>query len=127
MSLNRLHPGYRALIYVVLGLLFASGVLWQTGWQRGLLMKVHGGTAMATLVLLGAVLAQHVPKGWTAGTNRFSGLAVLGAALWLFVTGYALYYSGSDSLRYWASETHFWIGVAVAVVFGLHLRRSAPS
>ena len=127
MSLNRLHPGYRALIYAVLGLLFLSGLLWQSGWQRGLLMNVHGGAAMATLVLLGAVLAQHVPKGWTAGTNRFSGLAVLGAALWLLVTGYALYYSGSDALHYWASETHFWIGVCAALVFGLHLRRSASS
>ena len=127
MSLNRLHPGYRALIYAVLGLLFLSGLLWPSGWQRGLLMKVHGGAAMATLVLLGAVLAHHVPKGWAAGANRFSGLAVLGAALWLLVTGYALYYSGSESLRYWASETHFWIGVGVALVFGLHLRRSASS
>lgn len=127
MSLNRLHPGYRATIYTVLGLVFLSGLLWETGWERGLLMKVHGAAAMATLVLLGALLARHVPTGWSAGTNRISGVAVLVACGWLLVTGYALYYSGSDSLRYWAGETHFWVGVGVAAVFGLHVRRSAPA
>jgi hypothetical protein len=127
VSLNRLHLGYRALIYAVLGLLFLSGLLWETGWERSLLMKLHGAAAMATLVLLGALLARHVPTGWSAGTNRISGAAVLTAAAWLLITGYALYYSGSDALRYWAGATHFWVGAGVAAVFGLHLRRSARS
>jgi len=127
MSLNRLHPRYRALIYAALGLLFLSGLLWQTGWERSLLMKIHGAAAMATLVLLGTLLARHVPAGWSAGTNRISGVAVLVASAWLSITGYALYYSGSDALRYWAGETHFWIGIGGAALFGLHLRRSAPA
>jgi len=127
VSLNRLPPGYRRFIYATLGLLFLSGLMWQTGWQRSLLMKVHGAAAMATLVLLGALLARHVPTGWSAGTNRISGVAVLVAAAWLLVTGYALYYSGSDLLRYWAAETHFWVGLGVAALFCLHLRRSVPA
>jgi hypothetical protein len=127
MSLNRLHPRYRALIYAALGLLFLSGLLWKTGLERSLLMKIHGAAAMATLVLLGALVARHVPLGWSAGTNRISGVAVLAASAWLLITGYALYYSGSDSLRYWAGETHFWVGVGVAAVFCLHLRRSVPA
>ncbi len=127
MSLNRLHPRYRALIYAALGLLFLSGLLWQTGWERSLLMKIHGAAAMATLVLLGTLLARHVPAGWSAGTNRVSGVAVLTASAWLSITGYALYYSGSDLLRYWAGETHFWIGVGVAAVLCLHLGRSVPA
>jgi hypothetical protein len=127
MSLNRLHPRYRALIYAALGLLFLSGLLWKTGLERSLLMKIHGAAAMATLVLLGTLVARHVPLGWSAGTNRISGVAVLAASAWLLITGYALYYSGSDSLRYWAGETHFWVGVGVAAVFCLHLRRSVPA
>jgi hypothetical protein len=127
MSLNRLHPRYRALIYAALGLLFLSGLLWKTGLERSLLMKIHGAAAMATLVLLGALVARHVPLGWSAGTNRISGVAVLAASAWLLITGYALYYSGSDSLRYWAGETHFWVGVGVAAVFCLHLGRSVPA
>ena len=126
MSLNRLHPGYRGLIYALLCLVFVSGLLWQTGWERSLLMKIHGAAAMATLLLLGALLARHVAPGWTARTNRISGLAVLTSALWLVITGYALYYSGSDWLRYWAGETHFWVGVGAAAMFGVHLRRPAP-
>ena len=119
---NRQHPVVRALIFSVMLALVASGVLWKLDLERALLMQIHGAAAMAGLVLLGGLLARHVPCGWKARANRSSGTAVLAASLWLVVSGYALYYSGSEALRAFASATHFWIGVAFAVVFGVHLR-----
>lgn len=119
---NRLHPALRALIYVVLLVLVATGVLWELDLERALLMKIHGAAAMASLILLGGLLARHVPAGWTARANRTSGAALLAASLWLITSGYALYYSGSDVLRSFASQTHFWVGVAFVVAFGLHKR-----
>jgi MFS family permease len=117
---NRQPPVMRALIYAALLALLATGVLWQLDLQRALLMKIHGAAAMAGMVLLGALLARHVPCGWKKRANRISGAALLMASLWLVVSGYALYYAGSESLRAVASQTHFWIGVALAVVFALH-------
>jgi hypothetical protein len=120
MSVNKLHPAYRVLLYVVLLALFLSGVLWEADVARPLLIEIHGAAAMATLVLLGTLLARHVPAGWGAGGNRTSGLALLAAALWLVVTGYALYYAGGDLLRDFAAQTHFWVGLGVAVAFVVH-------
>jgi len=122
---NRQHPVVRALIYSVMLALVATGVLWKLDLKRALLMQIHGAAAMASMVLFGALLARHVPAGWTARANRTSGTALLAASLWLVVSGYALYYSGSEALRAFASATHFWIGVAFAMVFGVHLRSTA--
>jgi peptidoglycan/LPS O-acetylase OafA/YrhL len=117
---NRQHPVMRALIYAVLFALLATGLVWKLDVERALLMKIHGAAAMASMLLFGALLAQHVPRGWKARANRNSGATLLAGALWLVVSGYALYYSGSEPLRAFASQTHFWIGVAFAVVLGLH-------
>lgn len=119
---NRQHPVVRALIYAVTLALVATGLLWQLDLERALLMKIHGAAAMASMVLFGALLARHVPCGWKQRANRSSGATLLAAALSLLVSGYALYYAGSESLRGFASQAHFWIGVAFAVVLGFHLR-----
>ena len=117
---NRQHPVMRALIYAVLFALLATGLVWKLDVERAPLMKIHGAAAMASMLLVGALLARHVPCGWKARANRSSGATLLAGALWLVVSGYALYYSGSEPLRAFASQTHFWIGVAFAVVLGLH-------
>ena len=90
-----------------------------------LVMKVHGAAAMLTLVLLGALLAQHVPAGWTANKNRKSGAILLGAMAWLALTGYLLYYAGGESLRWYAAQSHLWVGIAACAIVALHIRRSA--
>jgi hypothetical protein len=122
---NRQHPVVRALLYTALVALVATGLLWKLDVDRALLMKIHGAAAMASMVLLGALLVRHVPCGWSVRANRRSGVALLATSLWLAVSGYALYYAGSEGLRAFASQTHFWIGVALAVAFGFHLRSTA--
>jgi hypothetical protein len=125
---NRLHPAQRALVYVALLALVATGLLWEADVARALLMKIHGAAAMATLVLFGVLIARHVPTGWSAArANRLSGALLLATSLWLTLTGYLLYYSGSDSLRDYASQTHFWVGVAFTAVFALHQVRVAAT
>jgi len=124
---NRVDPWHRALLYGACAVLFATGVAWEiadAGELRSWLMRLHGAAAMATLVALGALLAAHVPTGWTSGLNRTTGLALLGSSAWLAVTGLLLYYAGSESLRTFASQAHFWIGIAVAAAFVLHTRRT---
>src|SRR5690348_11261041 len=69
---NRQHPLMRALIYVALLALLATGLLWKLDMDRALLMKIHGAAAMAGMVLLGALLARHVPCGWKKRASRRS-------------------------------------------------------
>lgn len=126
--MNRLPSVQRILLYAALILLLATGVAWEVlspGPLASLLMKVHGGAAMLALVLLGTLIAHHIPAGWTSLKNRWSGVLLLAVLGWLVASGYLLYYSGSDALRSFASQSHLWVGVAAAVVVALHLRRSA--
>ena len=124
---NRLHPAQRALVYAALLALVVTGCLWEADVARALLMKIHGAAAMVTLVLFGVLLARHVPTGWSAArANRLSGVLLLATSLWLTLTGYLLYYSGSESLRDYASQTHFWVGVGFVALFALHQLRVAP-
>ena len=123
--MNRLHPLLRALLYGVLALLVLSGALWEAGFARALFIKVHGAAAMASLVALGALLARHVKCGWAAKVNRTTGVVMLAALVWLVVSGYLLYYAGDEGLRTYASQTHFWVGLALAAMFAVHQGRLA--
>jgi hypothetical protein len=125
---NRLHPAHRLLLYAALIVLWATGAAWEAlspGAAASLVMKMHGAAGMLTLVLLGTLLAQHVPAGWASCKNRQSGAILVAALLWLVLTGYLLYYAGSESLRWYAAQSHLWVGIAAGAVVGLHIRRSA--
>ena len=119
----RLGRRHRAWTYTVCGLLFLSGAAWQIlHWisesappQNNLgpwLMRLHGAAAMAALVILGTLIPLHLRRGWIARRNRVSGVAFTGACGVLVLTGYALYYAGSESLRNWSSFTHVAVGLA---------------
>jgi hypothetical protein len=126
--MNRLPVVQRYLLYAALLILLATGVAWEVvsaGPAAALLMKVHGGAAMLALVLLGTLVVHHIPAGWASFKNRWSGVLLLVVLGWLVASGYLLYYSGSESLRSFASESHLWVGVAGCVAVASHLRRSA--
>jgi hypothetical protein len=84
---NPLRRAFRRLLYATLAALLVSGGLWE--WLRSaLLMKVHGGAAMLALVLLGALLASHVPTGWKDARYQKTGIGILAAAAWLIISGH---------------------------------------
>lgn len=126
--MNRLPVAQRVLLYAALLLLLATGLAWEAlspGPRAALLMKIHGAAAMLALVLGGTLIAHHIPNGWTSLKNRWSGVLLLAVLGWLAASGYLLYYSGSDALRFFASQSHLWVGLAGSVVVVLHTRRSA--
>ena len=126
--MNRLPLPQRILLYAVLFALLASGLVWEAlepGPAASLVMRTHGALAMLVLVLVGTLLVHHVPAGWAALKNRWSGLLLLGLLGGLAASGYLLYYSGSDAVRAFASQSHLWLGLAAGLVVGLHIKRSA--
>jgi len=79
----RLKPSFRWSIYAAFAVLFLTGAGWlvansqkefSTGeaWQQTAvyLLMVHGGAAMATLLLLGALIPLHALRAWRAAQNR---------------------------------------------------------
>jgi MFS family permease len=108
------------LLYSTLAVLLATGLYWEVA-REPLLMKIHGAAAMLILVLIGRLLALHVPSGWTERRSRKSGAAMLAIGGLLTVTGYLLYYLGDETARQFASWFHLALGIAVPIALGLHL------
>ncbi|MGY3450439.1 hypothetical protein [Bradyrhizobium sp. USDA 4353] len=107
----RLKGAFRFALYAIFGLLFVSGALWiyadqmktrsemdSEFWQQAaaFLLSTHGGAAMVTLLLLGALGPMHVQRAWRARKNRATGVLSLALYGLLIATAFGLYYVGSD-------------------------------
>ena len=132
-ELIRVKPLHRPLLYFVVALLFLSGAAWAY-WNylpvslgdfetsaKAWAMKIHGGAAMAILVLIGMLLTGHVRVAWRARRNRGNGSLFLSAFAVLTITGYGLYFAGSERLRAWASWIHLGVGLALPLLLILHV------
>jgi hypothetical protein len=134
----RLGTSARRTLYATLAALVLSGVWWIAVHYGGdlfaprtddfrrvareaLAMKVHGATAFAALLALGAMGAFHVRRGWRLKRNRLSGSATIAAFAVLVVTGYALYYLVSDETRPPVSVLHWGLGLALVPLLIVHI------
>lgn len=136
--MNRLRRPQRCSVYLVGSLLLITGAAWamlhylpgRFGADErnaiavnAALMKVHGAAAMLSLLLLGALLGQHVGAGWRSARNKLSGVTILTLAALLVVTGYLLYYAGAEETRRIASHLHLAFGAGLPIVVCVHALR----
>jgi hypothetical protein len=130
----RLKPSFRFAIYAAFGVLFLTGAGWLVAdWQKDIstdeiwqqsvayLLMVHGGAAMVTLLLLGALIPVHVMRAWRSRKNRVSGSGMVTFNAVLIVTAFGLYYLGSETLRPWMSWIHIGAGFSSSLLFPLHV------
>ena len=138
----RLRRLQRYFLYIVLALVFLSGVAWAY-WNylaaspgdfemsaKAWAMKIHGAAAMAVLILVGMLLNEHVRLAWRARRNRANGSVFLSAFAFLTITGYGLYYAGGERLRAWTSWVHLAIGLVLPILLLIHIllgRRTRPT
>jgi hypothetical protein len=139
----RLDPHFRLALYAAYSTLFITGAGWlptnqmkdapSTGeaWQivGAYLLMIHGGAAMAALMLFGALFPLHMQRGWRAQRNRLMGAIMLTCTGALIATSFGLYYAGSDMLRPWMSDIHIGLGLCLPGLFLVHIvigRRSSP-
>ena len=137
----RLAASLRYSLYAATVALLASGAGWlmvRYIFAAGRLpegvaataMRIHGAAAMATLVLTGSAIALHVPCAWRERRNRLAGLAFSVVLALVVLTGYLLYYVGSEAERAIASMGHWILGLAIPIAFACHAslgRRSLPA
>lgn len=138
----RLDFRFRYALYAAFSTLFISGALWLATdslkdapdgerWQAisANLLMVHGGAAMVTLMLFGAMVPIHLLRAWRAKRNRWTGsvMAVLNAIL--IVTAFGLYYLGGEEVRPWMSNIHLGAGFSLPLLLFIHIlrgRRARP-
>ena len=89
--------------------------------REAVALKVHGATAFAILLALGAMGAYHVRRGWGIGRNRGSGSMVVALCAILVVSGYALYYLVSEDNRTAVSVLHWALGLALVPLLIVHI------
>ena len=140
MSGNRLKlaRGQRRWLHTTFIVLFLTGVVWWGLHRWGeveteygsaphplnpWLLRVHGAAAMVALLVLGTLLAGHVRAAWRARRNRFTGAGMVLFCAGLIVSGYALYYVGSEGFRAWASWSQLLLGLGFPLVLGVHIWR----
>jgi cation transport ATPase len=138
----KLSGRHRAWLYSSTLSLYVTGTVW--AWlhhvNRGVaddfpsasptepwMMKLHGAAAMAILIILGTLLPGHVRYAWHARRNRPNGIALLAVFAFLIASGYGLYYSGDERLRWWTSWSHLAIGLVLPAVIILHIWRGQRS
>ena len=130
----RLDQYFRWSLYAAFTVLLVSGGGWLLVRQRSdvlddelwsalsaNLLMVHGGVAMITLMLLGALVPLHLTRLWRTRRNRVAGVTMAALNAVLIVTAFGLYYSGSDMVRPILSEIHWVAGLAFPVLLVVHI------
>jgi hypothetical protein len=89
-----------------------------------LLLEVHGAAAMGFLLVLGALLTDHLPRGWRQERERPSGLSLVTLCAILIISGWGLYYFGQEELRAATSWVHSVLGLLLPCAVGVHVWRA---
>jgi hypothetical protein len=132
----------RNSIYAVSAGVWATGVLWllfhyfvkttdkfgfesphplEHWWLIG-----HAAFAFLAIWYFGILWPGHVKKSWTLKIRRGTGGVLFGFTAWLILTGFVLYYVGSDFWRNLTSLAHWIPGVVALVAFLVHLLTRTP-
>jgi hypothetical protein len=130
----RLNSRFRWLIYAAFALLVLTGIGWLIADQRkdtvnselwqgvaAALLMLHGGGAMLTLLLLGALVPVHVQRAWRGRKNRATGATMVALNVLLVATAFGLYYAGSDVARSRISGLHIVVGTILPALFVIHV------
>lgn len=125
----------RWTLYLTTAILLASGVLWlivRYGFRQGgaddlphpaepWILRVHGFAMMAGLFVYGSLLRAHMVNAWRLKRNRSMGVLIAVVLALLALTGYLLYYVGSETTRPVISTAHWVVGLAIGGMLPLHI------
>jgi hypothetical protein len=130
----RLSPAFRYAVYATFAILFLSGGVWLVAdslkdgangelWQQvaATLLMTHGGSAMITLMMLGALVPVHMRYGWRARRNLSTGIVMATVGVVLIVTAFGLYYFGAERARAFVGDVHTWLGVVSPALLAAHV------
>jgi hypothetical protein len=91
-------------------------------------LRLHGLLAFGGVFLLGALAAGHIPQGWRLSHRRrwegqrSTGVMLCVIAAVLTLSGYALFYFASETVRPALGWAHAAVGVTMAVLIASHRR-----
>ena len=130
----RLDPRFRGGLYAAFALLTITGAVWLLAdrrknplepdlWQEiaPMMLMLHGGAAMAALMLLGALVPAARPARLAQRPKPPHRPVMVAVNAVLIATAFGLYYAGSDTLRPWVSDLHIVVGIVLPVALLVHV------
>jgi hypothetical protein len=81
----------------------------------------HAAASFYALWMFGVLWPNHIKMGWRMRGRRPTGGTLFGVLCWLILSGFGLYYLGSDHWRSWTSLLHWAVGLAALPVFLFHM------
>ena len=135
----RLSYLHRNFIYTIFVVLFFSGVSWIYAHYfltktsdfevikspiEHLSLVIHGGFSMLFLILFGSLIPEHIQSGLKSKKNKISGIGLILSVGILTISGYGLYYTSSEELRFFCSSSHTILGLIIGVVLLIHIRNA---
>jgi hypothetical protein len=128
--------GFLTTLWLVLALLFATGVIlipgalelrleWELpmrlpGGSRILVAAAHALAAFASLLVIGALIPMHMRSGLRRQRSVYSGISLIALFASLAVSGLAIYYVSSETWSVWSSISHLGIGLALVIPMAVH-------
>lgn len=110
------------LVLFLASFIFNAGTGIGLWWEKTHFWRViHGWSIPPFLVIFGVIWRVHILRGWQLRKNVLSGAVVLLVFLLLTITGWAIYYSGSDQVQRASAEWHTGLGLAVSFILFLHV------
>ena len=91
-------------------------------------LKLHGISAFGFLISFGMILSTHISFNWHVKKNRrISGIILVIIFSMLILSGYFLYYSGSDVIRDFCSYSHWILGLICSILFTIHFLKKSKA
>lgn len=135
--MNGYPSGFSRLIYIVLTVLFISGLalapnaldmrlelelgMWMLdGETRGWVAAIHAASVFLTLMLIGALWTVHMRAGWVRRENVVAGMLLLIAFGLLAISGLMLYYADEFAGQI-ALGLHLMAGLSLPAWLAAHL------
>jgi hypothetical protein len=81
---------------------------------------LHGWSIPFFLIVFGIIWRVHILRGWNLKKNVISGVVTLLVFLGLTITGWMIYYSGSDQTQKISASFHTWLGLGVSFILFIH-------
>jgi len=90
-------------------------------------LQLHGLSAFLMLMTLGAVFASHIPKTWSTGRAKKSGIAITTAVSFSMLSAYTLYYLVTEDWHELVGNIHAIVGLLLAIILVVHVKLARQS
>lgn len=144
---SRIPWNFRMVIFVILAISWCSGIAffvlnnWVSvegdfGPEKHPLqfptLMIHAAAAFILMLMIGGILASHVPMSWKTKRLRKDGISLIALFGIQVITAYLLYYVANEDIRVVVSYLHLACGASFPffliahIILGIKSRRSKP-